>query len=146
MSLSGMMTVGGVDVYAAAKLVVSGVEGLDPWPESKRDLLIVPGRDGAITVPRRRKVSPRLIRVTGSIDLRGLTPATQFDALADLLERDNLVLQFPSRRSGVNYTAQLDGTRGILTPIRGMNPEIAQFDLPFLCPQPYGEDASASAV
>lgn len=143
---ANMMTVGGVDVYTAARFVVENVEGLDPWPEIQRDLLTVPGYDGARVAPIRSRVSPRRIRVTGTIMLAGLTLTTQLDALADLLERDDLVLQFPSRRSGVNYTANLEGPRGIVAPVRSMNPECVKLDFTFLCAQPYGVDASPSAV
>lgn len=143
---SGMMTVNGTDVYTAAKFVIADVQGLEPWPARDTARLALFGRDGALVANDRRTVDVRRIRVTGSVEGTGSTLTNNMDALADLVERTDRVLQFPLRRAGVNYTGNLDGPRGHVIPPPTFRAQTGLIELNFVCEQPYGEDASLTVV
>lgn len=145
---SGIMTVSSSDVWTVARLAVDEVEGLDDYPAASFDRLGIVGRDGAIVTSMRKKVEPRIVTVRGSIDARGQTATTLIDALTDLVERDDLVLGFPIRRSGMTLTANLDGPRAIRfqRPAMSSNSKIIGVELRFLCAQPYWTETSAQSV
>lgn len=146
MAHTGLWTVDGVDVWTRARFSVERIDGLEKWPGRGISLLGVLGADKQVVANSRRMISPRRLVVHGSIDARGSTLTTRMDALADLLLRDAIVNVFPARRSGVAYTGYLDGENGISIPAPQFRQGVAFFDIPIVCPNPYGIESSATTV
>jgi phage-related protein len=147
MAKSGVLTVNGSDIWTVARLTVDEVDGLDDYPAAAFDRLSIVGRDGVTITSARKKVEPRLIKLTGTIDARGSNATTLKDALADLLERDDLTLAFPLKRSGMTLTANLDGPRGMrFFPPSMKQTSLVAVELNFLCAQPYWTETAAQAV
>lgn len=148
--MSGMLTVGGVDVYTRARFVVSKIRGVLDWPGRDLDTVSPLGYDGERVANAFRGTKGRPIEVEGTIDGRDTTQAAflaRLDALADLLENQAapLTLGFPSIRTGVAYTGDLVGPRVSDQPIgASAASRLAQFKLQFYCPRPFGKDTAAT--
>jgi phage-related protein len=146
--MTAQLKVGGTDVGASTyRAKVTQIDGLDPWPAHETMLLDIPGFEGSIVGNTRRRVSPRRISFRLYVDGRnGNTLFTKLDALADLLEGGVKTLEFPQRRANVIYTGYLEGARNVIVPSPAFSNQQAYVDCTFLCPQPYGVDASATVV